>query len=98
VHKHCFPIDASFGKTNPEHDPEVPVWTHQQILCAAAKLMRITCRPQKFNHACTDTMNVESYRRRTALARKKPGPGRTAQHATLKKVESLTLSDNQTET
>jgi DNA replication protein DnaC len=49
------------------------------------------------HHATIFEMNVESYRRRTALARKKPGPGRTAQHATIKTVESLSLRDNQTE-
>jgi DNA replication protein DnaC len=49
------------------------------------------------HHATIFEMNVESYRRRAALARKKPGPGRTAQYATIKNTESLTLSDNQTE-
>lgn len=48
------------------------------------------------HHATIFEMNVESFRRRTALARKKPGPGRPAQHATIKNVESLTPSDNQT--
>ena len=47
------------------------------------------------HHATIFEMNVESFRRRTALARKKPGPGRPAQHATIKNVESLTPSDNQ---
>jgi DNA replication protein DnaC len=50
------------------------------------------------HHATIFEMNVESFRRRTALARKKPGPGRPAQHATIKTVESLTPSDNQTST
>jgi hypothetical protein len=50
------------------------------------------------HHATIFEMNVESYRRRAALARKKPGPGRTAQYATTKKVGTLTPSDNQTET
>jgi len=50
------------------------------------------------HHATIFEMNVESYRRRTALARKKPGPGRPAQHATIKNVESLTPSDNQPST
>jgi DNA replication protein DnaC len=50
------------------------------------------------HHATIFEMNVESFRRRTALARKKPGPGRPAQHATIETVESLTPSDNQTST
>jgi DNA replication protein DnaC len=50
------------------------------------------------HHATIFEMNVESFRRRTALARKKPGPGRPAQHATIKNVESLTPSDNQPST
>lgn len=50
------------------------------------------------HHATIFEMNVESYRRRAALARKKPGPGRTAHYATTKNVGSLTPSDNQTET
>ena len=50
------------------------------------------------HHATIFEMNVESFRRRTALARKKPGPGRPAQHATTKNVESLTPSDNQPST
>jgi DNA replication protein DnaC len=50
------------------------------------------------HHATIFEMNVESFRRRTALARKKPGPGRPAQHATIKNVESLTPSDNQLST
>src|SRR5580704_19052698 len=50
------------------------------------------------HHATIFEMNVESYRRRTALARKKAGPGRTAQYATTKNVGTLTPSDNQVET
>jgi DNA replication protein DnaC len=50
------------------------------------------------HHATIFEMNVESFRRRTALARKKAGPGRPAQHATIKNVESLTPSDNQPST
>jgi hypothetical protein len=49
------------------------------------------------HHATIFEMNVESYRRRTALARKKQGPGRTAQYATSKNVERMTPSDNQPE-
>jgi len=50
------------------------------------------------HHATIFEMNVESYRRRTALARKKAGPGRTAHYATTKDVGPLISSDNQTET
>ena len=49
------------------------------------------------HHATIFEMNVESYRRRTALARKKSGPGRAAQYATIKNVGPLTPSDNQPE-
>ena len=47
------------------------------------------------HHATIFEMNVESYRRRTALARKKQGPGRTAHYATTKNIAALTPSDNQ---
>ena len=50
------------------------------------------------HHATIFEMNVESYRRRAALTRKKSGPGRTAQYATTKNVGPLTPSDNQTKT
>jgi hypothetical protein len=50
------------------------------------------------HHATIFEMNVESYRRRAALARKKSGPGRTAQYATTKNVGTLMPNDNQTET
>ena len=50
------------------------------------------------HHATIFEMNVESYRRRTALARKKQGPGRTAQYATIKNVGTVKPSDNQAET
>jgi len=50
------------------------------------------------HHATIFEMNVESYRRRAALARKKHGAGRPAHYATTKNVGSLTPSDNQTET
>jgi DNA replication protein DnaC len=49
------------------------------------------------HHATIFEMNVESYRRRTALARKKQGPGRTAQYATIKSVGAAKPSDNQAE-
>ncbi|MEA3067722.1 MAG: hypothetical protein QOK41_1129 [Sphingomonadales bacterium] len=47
------------------------------------------------HHATIFEMNVESYRRRTALERKR-GPGRPPAHATPKTIEQLSLSDNQT--
>lgn len=47
------------------------------------------------HHATIFEMNVESYRRRTALARQKHGPGRTAQYATIKNVGAVKPSDNQ---
>lgn len=50
------------------------------------------------HHATIFEMNVESYRRREALARKKRGAGRPANYATPKNVGALTPSDNQTAT
>jgi DNA replication protein DnaC len=47
------------------------------------------------HHATIFEMNVESYRRRAALARKRHGAGRPAHYATTKNVGSLTPSDNQ---
>jgi DNA replication protein DnaC len=47
------------------------------------------------HHATIFEMNVESYRRRTALERKR-GPGRPPAHATPKTIEQSSLSDNQT--
>lgn len=49
------------------------------------------------HHATIFEMNVESYRRRTAIARKKSGPGRMARYATTKNVGPLTPSDNHVE-
>src|SRR5207344_412976 len=50
------------------------------------------------HHATIFEMNVESYRRRTALQRKQQGPGRPAAFATPKDLEAVSLRDNQTET
>jgi DNA replication protein DnaC len=50
------------------------------------------------HHATIFEMNVESYRRREALGRKKRGAGRPANFATTKNVGVLTPSDNQTAT
>jgi hypothetical protein len=50
------------------------------------------------HHATIFEMNVESYRRREALARQKRGTGRPANYATTKNVGPLTPSDNQQDT
>jgi len=50
------------------------------------------------HHATIFELNVESYRRRAALARKKHGSARTTHPAKTKNVGPLTPSDNQTET
>lgn len=50
------------------------------------------------HHATIFEVNVESYRRIAALARKKPGPGRTASYATIKNVGPETPRDNQAKT
>lgn len=47
------------------------------------------------HHATIFEMNVESYRRRTAIERKQHGAGRPATHATRKNVGAPTTSDNQ---
>ncbi len=61
--------------------------------------MTLAAADRPVHHASIFEMNVESFRRRTALARKKSGPGRPAQHATIKTLEALTLpSDNQSAT
>jgi DNA replication protein DnaC len=49
------------------------------------------------HHATIFEMNVESYRRRTAVQRR-TGAGRPPTYATIKTVEQSTLSDNQTAT
>ena len=50
------------------------------------------------HHASIFEMNVDSYRRRTALQRKQQGAGRPAAFATIKNVGPLSPSDNQTQT
>ena len=50
------------------------------------------------HHATIFEMNVESYRRRTAIARKQQGAGRPAHQATIKNTGPVSLRDNQTET
>ena len=47
------------------------------------------------HHATIFEMNVDSYRRRTALQRKQQGAGRPATFATIKNVGPLSPSDNQ---
>ena len=49
------------------------------------------------HHATIFEMNVESYRRRAALERKRQGPGRPANYATPKNVAPTTTRDNQPE-
>src|SRR3546814_14748914 len=50
------------------------------------------------HHATIFEMNVDSYRRRSAIERKQHGAGRPPQHATIKSIAALSLSDNQPET
>jgi DNA replication protein DnaC len=50
------------------------------------------------HHATIFEMNVESYRRRAAIARKPQGLGRPANYATPKNVDLLSPRDNQPET
>ena len=50
------------------------------------------------HHATIFEMNVDSYRRRTAIERKQQSAGRPPQHATIKSVASSSLRDNQPET
>ena len=49
------------------------------------------------HHATIFEMNVESYRRRAALERKRQGPGRPANYATPKNVTPEIARDNQPE-
>ena len=50
------------------------------------------------HHSTIFEMNVESYRRRTAIERKQQGAGRPAHYATVKNLAALSLHDNQTAT
>src|SRR5665213_1786190 len=50
------------------------------------------------HHSTIFEMNVDSYRRRTALQRKQQGAGRPPAYATIKNVGPLSPSDNQTPT
>jgi hypothetical protein len=50
------------------------------------------------HHSTIFEMNVESYRRRTAIERKQTGPGRPASFATPRNVGAPKPSDNQTPT
>ena len=47
------------------------------------------------HYATIFEMNVESYRRRTAIDRKQHGPGRPAHYATSKNVAPVSPRDNQ---
>ena len=46
------------------------------------------------HHSTIFEMNVESYRRRTAIERKQTGPGRPASYATTRNVRALNPSDS----
>jgi DNA replication protein DnaC len=50
------------------------------------------------HHATIFEINVDSYRRRAALERKQKGAGRPQSYATIKDIEGMSPSDNQTET
>jgi len=50
------------------------------------------------HHATIFEINVDSYRRRAALERKQKSVGRPQKHATIKDLEPVSLSDNQTQT
>jgi DNA replication protein DnaC len=50
------------------------------------------------HHSTIFEINVDSYRRRTALERKNKGPGRPPTYATIKQSTSVSLPDNQPET
>ena len=50
------------------------------------------------HHATIFEINVESYRRRAALERKRKGPGRPPNRATIKEAAALSRPDNQTQT
>ena len=50
------------------------------------------------HHATIFEINVDSYRRRVALERKQKGAGRPQKHATIRDLEPVSLSDNQTQT
>lgn len=60
--------------------------------------MTLAALDRLVHHATIFEMNVESYRRRAALARKKPGPVRTARFATIKNVTPEPYTDNQAAT
>ena len=50
------------------------------------------------HHATIFEINVESYRRRAALERKRKGPGRPPNRAAIKEAAALSRPDNQTQT
>ncbi|HME26546.1 MAG TPA: ATP-binding protein [Acetobacteraceae bacterium] len=50
------------------------------------------------HHATIFEINVDSYRRRTALDRKQKAAGRPPNYATTKDLGAVSLSDNQTPT
>jgi hypothetical protein len=57
--------------------------------------------PVRLCHLCHSTIfeiNVDSYRRRTAIERKQQGPGRPPGRATINDSDLLSRRDNQTPT
>jgi hypothetical protein len=50
------------------------------------------------HHATIFEINVDSYRRRAALGRKQKTAGRPQNHATIKDLDTVSPSDNQTST
>jgi DNA replication protein DnaC len=60
--------------------------------------MTLAAVDRLIHYATIFEINVDSYRRRAALERKQKGAGRPQRHATIKDLEPLSLSDNQTQT
>jgi hypothetical protein len=67
-----------------------------QLRARAEERPRLTAYVDRLvHHATIFEMNVESYRRRTAIERKQHGAGRPANYATPKNVGKLSRHDNQ---
>jgi hypothetical protein len=58
-------------------------------------LHRLAAVDRLVHHATIFELNVQSYRRRSAIERKQQGPGRPANHATPKNVPVPPPRDNQ---
>ena len=61
-------------------------WLEHHVLSFPDQAMTLAAIHRLVHHATILEMNVESYRRKAALDRKR-GPGRPATHATSKKTE-----------